>query len=105
MIPTIRVLSCLALLLLGSSAAGAPPPFPGAAKNYKAWTLAHVPGSPEGLAVDGRGRIFTALSDTGEIQRLEENGGYRHLATVPNEERQSLTGAHQARRLARLFPG
>ncbi len=40
MIPTIRVLSCLALLLLGGSAAGAPPPFPGAAKNYKAWTLA-----------------------------------------------------------------
>jgi len=85
MIPAIRLLSGLTLLLLGGSAAGAPPPFPGAAGNYKAWTLAHVPGSPEGLAVDSHGRIFTALSGTGEILRLEENGGYRRVATVPNE--------------------
>lgn len=74
------------ILWLVGSAHGAPPNFPGAAKDYKAWALVHLPGSPEGLAVDGRGRMFTAMSDTGEILRLDDHGGYTHVATVPNSE-------------------
>lgn len=79
--------ACLIMLVMpcaGGLARGAPPSFPGAGENYRAWTMAHLPGSPEGLAVDPRGRIFTALSDTGEILRLDEHGGYVHVATVPN---------------------
>jgi sugar lactone lactonase YvrE len=71
-------------ILFACLAQGAPPQFPGASKTYHAWTLAHLPGSPEGLAVDAHGRIFTALSDSGEILRLDEHGGYTHVATVPD---------------------
>jgi sugar lactone lactonase YvrE len=79
-------LIALAALLAGGIAEGAAPPFPGAGKNYKARTLTHLPGSPEGLAIDARGRIFAALSDTGEILRLDDHGGYTHVATVPSTD-------------------
>jgi sugar lactone lactonase YvrE len=68
------------------AALGAAPPFPGATPQYRAWTMAHLAGSPEGLAVNAQGQIFTALSDTGEILKLDEHGGYTHVATVPNAQ-------------------
>jgi sugar lactone lactonase YvrE len=74
------------ILVTNSVAFAAPPQFPGAAANYRAWTLAHVPGSPEGLAIDARGQIYAALSDTGEIVRLDGHGGYTHVATVPSAD-------------------
>jgi sugar lactone lactonase YvrE len=79
-----RLLFTLALFAATFAARGAAPPFPGATQHYHAWTMAHLPGSPEGLAVDAHGRIFTAMSDTGEILRLDEHGGYTHVATVPD---------------------
>ncbi|HVW70219.1 MAG TPA: SMP-30/gluconolactonase/LRE family protein [Steroidobacteraceae bacterium] len=82
--PLIAALAATVISL--TARGGQPPPFPGATNDYKSWTLAHLPGSPEGLAVDAQGRMFTALSDTGEILRLDEHGGYSHVATVPNAE-------------------
>jgi sugar lactone lactonase YvrE len=81
----VRPLLALALLIVGS-ARGAPPAFPGATPNYRAWVLAHLTGSPEGLAVDAQGRLYTALSDTGEILRLDDGGRAVHVATVPSAE-------------------
>jgi len=74
----------IALLLAAGVSHAGPPPFPGATKTYKAWTMARLPGAPEGLAINGRGQIFTALANTGEILRLDERGGYTHVATVPS---------------------
>ena len=80
-----RALPGLMLLCSCFGAIAAPPTFPGATQHYRAWTLTHLSGSPEGLASDPQGRLFTALSDTGEILELDAHGGYRHVATVPNE--------------------
>jgi len=68
-------------------ALGAAPPFPGATPAYRAWIAAgNLPGSPEGLAADSQGRLYTAMSDSGEIIRLDGHGGYVHIAYVPSPE-------------------
>jgi hypothetical protein len=51
------LLTALWILVTSVVAVAAPPAFPGAAANYRAWTLAHLPGSPEGLAIDAHGQI------------------------------------------------
>jgi sugar lactone lactonase YvrE len=81
-------LGLIAMLTLTSMSvlAGAPP-FPGATASYRSWTAAaHLPGSPEGLAADAAGRLYAALSDTGEIVRLDGHGGYVHIAFAPTPQ-------------------
>lgn len=56
--------------------------FPGATPSYKSWIAAKLPGAPEGLAQDTQGRIYAAVSTTGEIVRLLDGGKYLHVATV-----------------------
>ena len=65
-------------------AAAAPPTFPGATQSYKSWIAAKLPGAPEGLTQDAQGRIYAAVSTTGEIVRLVEGAQYVHVATVPS---------------------
>jgi len=53
---------------------------------YKAWVMAELPESPEGLAMDPRGRIYAIIAKPGEAVRLDERGGFEHYATVPSRE-------------------
>ena len=64
----------------------APPPFPGATPEYKAWTAARLPGNPEGLAQDASGHLYASIDSTGQIVRLDDKGGYEVIATVPSKE-------------------
>ena len=82
----LRLCTVALALAAFNGAAAQPPPFPGAAAHYRSWTLAHLQGSPEGLAIDAQGRLFTALSDTGEILRLAPDGHYTHVATIPSAQ-------------------
>jgi sugar lactone lactonase YvrE len=63
-----------------------PPAFPGAGPDYKAWTMAVLPQSPEGLAMDRKGRIYAVMAKPGEVVRVDEKGGYEHYATVPSAQ-------------------
>jgi sugar lactone lactonase YvrE len=67
-----------------SIAIGAPPTFPGAAVEYKAWVAVRLPGNPEGLTVDQSGRFFASIMQSGQIVRLDGKGGYELIATVPD---------------------
>jgi len=80
----VRRLCWLAGLLSGLALAKAPA-FPGATSRYHAWVAATLPGPLEGLAVDRKGQLFTAVAATGQIFRLGDRTGYRYIATVPNE--------------------
>lgn len=84
------LLGAVAAIAAGTAfvhAAAPAPGFPGAAPGYRSWTLAaNLPGSPEGLAADSSGHLYAALSDTGEIVRLDGHGGYAHVAYVPSPE-------------------
>ena len=76
----------MALGCLLGSAKAEPPLFPGATPAYKSWTVAHLPGAPEGLTQDSGGRLYAAVSTTGEIVRLEAKGKYTRVAVVPSRE-------------------
>jgi sugar lactone lactonase YvrE len=79
----------LVLMALGGllgKAKAEPPLFPGATPTYKSWTVARLPGAPEGLTQDSSGRLYAAVSTTGEIVRLEAEGKYTRVATVPSRE-------------------
>lgn len=41
---------------------------------------------PEGLAITDRGVIYVGLAPTGEIVRVDDNGGVSPVATLPNGE-------------------
>jgi sugar lactone lactonase YvrE len=71
---------------MGATARAAPPTFPGATANYKSWIAAKLPGAPEGLTQDSQGRLYAAVSTTGEIVRLVPGAPYVHIATVPSTE-------------------
>jgi sugar lactone lactonase YvrE len=78
-------IACLIVLCgLCVTAAAAPPLFPGATPSYKSWIAAKLPGPPEGLTQDQQGRLYAAVSDTGEIVRLVKGAPYVHIATVPS---------------------
>jgi sugar lactone lactonase YvrE len=57
-----------------------------ASAQFKAWVMAKFPDTPEGMAVDSRGNIYTTLFHTGELVELKGNGTYEHIAWVPSKE-------------------
>jgi len=59
---------------------------PDTTSNYKAWVMATLPESPEGLAIDAQGKIYAVVVKPGEVVRLDEKGGFEHYATVPSQE-------------------
>jgi sugar lactone lactonase YvrE len=69
----------LLLLLFVSSASPA-------SAQFKAWVLAKLPDTPEGLAVDSSGNIYATLLHIGEVVMLEDDGTYYHIAWVPSKE-------------------
>jgi sugar lactone lactonase YvrE len=75
------VFMCLPALPAGAAAAV---PFSGAGPHYRASVMAELPGAPEGLASDREGRLYATVARTGEIVRLDDHGGYQHVATVPS---------------------
>lgn len=72
---------CGAIAAAALLAGGAP-----AAAEYKSWVLAEFDDTPEGLAVDAEGNIYTALFHTGRIVKIAPDGTQEVLATVPSEE-------------------
>ena len=60
-----------------------PPP---AAAQFKAWVVAKLPDTPEGLAVDSDGNLYATLMHIGEVVRLKDDGSYDHIAWVPSKE-------------------
>jgi sugar lactone lactonase YvrE len=63
--------------------AAAPPP---AAAQFKAWVMAKLPDTPEGLGVDSHGNIYATLLHIGEVVMLKDDGTYDHVAWVPSKE-------------------
>lgn len=57
-----------------------------ASAQFKAWVLAKLPDTPEGLGADSNGNIYAALYHLGEVVLLKEDGSYDHVAWVPSKE-------------------
>jgi sugar lactone lactonase YvrE len=53
---------------------------------YKAWVLAKFADTPEGLAVDAAGNLYTALFHTGQIMKVTPEGAQELVAVVPSEK-------------------
>ncbi len=53
---------------------------------FKAWVMAKLPDTPEGLGVDAHGNLYATLMHIGEVVMLKEDGGYDHIAWVPSKE-------------------
>jgi sugar lactone lactonase YvrE len=53
---------------------------------YKAWVLARFADTPEGLAVDAAGNLYTALFHTGQIMKVTPEGAQELIAVVPSEK-------------------
>jgi sugar lactone lactonase YvrE len=77
-IPT--VLSCL--VCCAGFATVAPP----ASAQFKAWVMAKLPDTPEGLAIDSKGNIYATQFHLGEVIMLKDDGSYDHIAWVPSKE-------------------
>jgi sugar lactone lactonase YvrE len=58
---------------------------PPASAQFKAWVMAKLPDTPEGLGIDSKGNIYAALFHTGEVVMLNGDGGYEHIAWVPSK--------------------
>jgi hypothetical protein len=61
----------------------APPP---AVAQFKAWVMARLPDTPEGLGVDSHGNLYATLMHIGEVVMLKDDGSYDHIAWVPSKE-------------------
>ena len=57
-----------------------------AAAQFKAWVMARLPDTPEGLAIDSKGNLYATLVHLGEVVMLKEDGSYDHVAWVPSKE-------------------
>lgn len=57
-----------------------------AAAQFKAWVMAKLPDTPEGLGVDSHGNLYATLMHIGEVVRLNDKGSYDHIAWVPSKE-------------------
>lgn len=66
----------------GFFAVAAPP----ASAQFKAWVMAKLPDTPEGMAIDSKGNIYTTLFHIGEVIELKDDGSYDHIAWVPSKE-------------------
>ena len=53
---------------------------------FKAWVLAKLPDTPEGLGVDSHGNLYATLMHIGEVVMLKDDGSYDHIAWVPSKE-------------------
>ena len=53
-----------------------------AAAQFKAWVMAKLPDTPEGLGVDSHGNLYATLMHIGEVVRLKDDGSYDHIAWV-----------------------
>ena len=83
--PGPRKQKLLSFCLIGSAwffAAAAPP----ASAQFKAWVIAKLPDTPEGMAVDSNSNIYTTLLHAGEVIMLKDDGSYDHVAWVPSKE-------------------
>jgi sugar lactone lactonase YvrE len=79
--PSPRMLCCALLALVCALLLPAP-----ASAQFKAWVLAKLPDTPEGLALDAQGHLYATLFHTGEVVRIRDDGGYEHVAWVPSKE-------------------
>ncbi len=77
----LRILFCLIGCALFFAAAAPPCP-----AQFKAWVMAKLPDTPEGLGIDSKGNIYATLMHTGEVVMLKNGGGYDHIAWVPSKE-------------------
>ena len=59
---------------------------PSASAQFKAWVMAKLPDTPEGLGIDSKGNIYATLFHTGEVVMLKDHGSYEHIAWVPSKE-------------------
>jgi sugar lactone lactonase YvrE len=59
---------------------------PHAAAQFKAWVMAKLPDTPEGLALDSHGNLYATLMHIGEVVMLKDGGNYDHVAWVPSKE-------------------
>ena len=59
---------------------------PPASAQFKAWVMAKLPDTPEGLGIDSKGNIYATLFQTGEVVMLKDDGSYDHIAWVPSKE-------------------
>ena len=75
----LRVLLCL--ISFGLFFAAASPP---AAAQFKAWVMAKLPDTPEGLGVDSHGNLYATLMHIGEVVMVKDDGSYEHIAWVPS---------------------
>lgn len=57
-----------------------------ASAQFKSWVMAKLPDTPEGMAVDSKGNLYTTLLHTDEVIMLKEDGSYDHVAWVPSKE-------------------
>ena len=73
----------MAILILMATSLWAKPPA------FKAWVVAKLPDTPEGLALDANGDMYSTLFHTGEVIKLNDNGTYEHIAWVPSKEQGS----------------
>jgi sugar lactone lactonase YvrE len=53
---------------------------------FKSWIIAELPGPPEGLALAADGTIYATIPKTRQVVKLDEHGGFKHVATVPSPE-------------------
>jgi hypothetical protein len=47
-----------------------------ASAQFKAWVMAKLPDTPEGMAVDSKGNLYATLLHTDEVIMLKEDGSY-----------------------------
>jgi sugar lactone lactonase YvrE len=59
---------------------------PSASAQFKAWVMAKLPDTPEGLGIDSKGNLYTSLFHIGEVVMLKDDGSYDHVAWVPSKE-------------------
>jgi len=77
----LSILFCRIACVLFFAAA---PPY--AAAQFKAWVMAKLPDTPEGLGVDSHGNLYATLMHIGEVVMLKDDGSYDHIAWVPSKE-------------------
>jgi sugar lactone lactonase YvrE len=59
---------------------------PLATAQFKAWVMAKLPDTPEGLGVDSHGNLYATLMHIGEVVMLKDDGSYDHIAWVPSQD-------------------
>lgn len=74
------ILAILALPIIAATQTAAQ------AGERKAWAYATLPGVPEGIGVNSKGELYASLALRCEVVRVEDDGGYTHIAWVPSQD-------------------